>query len=86
MLSDDITNLCRTMFLKANGMDPADPMQGYLMHVAGRLHSYREQIVHLERAAVPETVRLPVVIDLTADKVVRLPVVKRPVPDEDGAA
>ncbi|MBO9419176.1 hypothetical protein J7481_06690 [Labrenzia sp. R4_2] len=86
MLSDDITNLCRAVFVKANGLPKDDPMQGYLMRIAGRLQCYRDQIQQLERARVPDSARASLVIDLSDDRIVPFPKMKRPIPDEGGAA
>lgn len=86
MLSDDITNLCRAVFFKANALQKDDPMQGYLMRLAGRLQCYRDQILHLERARVPEGARENVVVDLSDDRIVPFPKMKRPIPDEGGVA
>ncbi|WP_106752397.1 hypothetical protein [Pannonibacter carbonis] len=86
MLSDDITNLCRAMFIQATEIDQSDPMHQQLMRFAGRLQACREQVLHLERACVPEAARRQLVIDLSDDRIVPFPKFKRPVPDEGGAA
>lgn len=86
MLSDDVTNLGRDLFIKANEFDRTDPMHTYLMKVAGRIQTYRNLVLQLERTVVPANARNPVVIDLTDDKVVPFPGFKRPIPTDGGAA
>ncbi|GGB55296.1 hypothetical protein GCM10011316_29200 [Roseibium aquae] len=81
MLSDDITNLCRTLFVKAQDFEASDPMHGYLLRIAGRVATYRDQIRQLEQAVVPGHARGMTVIDLSGDTVVPFPKARLPRPD-----
>ncbi|ADZ70093.1 hypothetical protein [Polymorphum gilvum] len=84
MLSDDITNLCRNLFVKSAELGRDDPMHGYLMKVAGRLQALRDQAFELERARIAPQFRGPVLIDLSNDKVIPLARFKRPVRPQAG--
>jgi len=82
MLSADLTNLSRNLAIKAATIGIADPFHGYLMRVAESLQDLRDQAEQLEKSGV----RPMTVIDLSDDKIVLFPVIKRPVPIGNGGA
>lgn len=79
MLSQDLTNLCRDVFLRARQTDDAATRQ-YLDRLAGRLQVHRDEAAALEKTVIPRQERAPVLIDLSDDKIAMFPRVCLPPP------
>lgn len=72
MLSDDLTNLCRDVFLRARETKDAGTCR-YLDKVAGRLQAHRDEAKALENAVARSGELKPVLIDLSDDKITMFP-------------
>ncbi len=86
MLSGDLTCLSRMAFMSLDGQS-VEELRRSLLLVAERIQDAADKAAHLEAAAVGVSAK-PVLVDLSDDKVVLFPVVKRPVSTspEGGAA
>lgn len=85
MLSHDLTALARSALLSLEAQTVED-LRKCLHRVAERIQDSADKAAHLEASAVGGAAR-PVVIDLSDDKVVLFPVVRRPrVPHRPGGA
>lgn len=85
MLSVDLTNLCRDVFLRAQQTDDAATRQ-YLDKLAGRLQVHRDEAKALENKAASGSEPRPVLIDLSDDKIALFPKGRLPRPHSGGDA